>query len=74
MADVGKRRITGRSLVTAAMIGLAEAVEGKKPEQIPIVETAEPGRADPIDLLLDPLDPRLTVAFVRPWVLPTLRS
>lgn len=68
MGDVAKRRVTGRTLATAAMIGLAEAIEGKKPEQVPIVETSIGGDGDPIDLLLDPYDPRLTVAFVKPWL------
>lgn len=68
MGEIAKRKVSGRTLVTAAMIGLAEAIEGKKPEQLPIIETAVGGDGDPIDLVLDPHDPRLTVAFVKPWL------
>lgn len=68
MGEITKRKVSGRTLVTAAMIGLAEAIEGKKPEQLPIIETAVGGDGDPIDLVLDPHDPRLTVAFVKPWL------
>ena len=58
----------GRALINAAIIGLAEALEGKPREQLPIIETAPGGDGDPIDLVLDPDDPRLTVAFVKPWL------
>jgi hypothetical protein len=71
VADGDPRRrkpVTGRTLLAAAMIGLAEAIEGKKRQQLPIIETAVGGDGDPIDLVLDPHDPRLTVAFIRPWL------
>lgn len=68
MGEAARHKITGRSIVTAALIGLAEALEMKTREQLPIIETVPGGDGDPIDLLLDPDDPRLTVAFVKPWL------
>ncbi|HVM09385.1 MAG TPA: hypothetical protein VM345_13040 [Acidimicrobiales bacterium] len=58
----------GRSLVAASMLGLAQVLEGNEREELPIIETSVGGDGDPIDLVLDPDDPRLTVAFVRPWL------
>ena len=37
-------------------------------DEAPVVELAVARDDDPIDLVLDE-DPRLTVAFVRPWLL-----
>jgi len=50
------------------MLGLAQVLEGNEREELPIIETSVGGDGDPIDLVLDPDDPRLTVAFVRPWL------
>jgi thymidine phosphorylase len=55
-------------MLAAAMLALGEILDGKKPEQPAVVEQSVGGDGDPIDLVLDPDDPRLTVAFVKPWL------
>ena len=55
-------------MLAAAMMGLAQGMEMNQREEPAIVEVGVGGDGDPIDLVLDPDDPRLTVAFVKPWL------
>ncbi|HEX7167918.1 MAG TPA: hypothetical protein VF230_13150 [Acidimicrobiales bacterium] len=63
----GVRRSGWKPALQAAALTLGDVVEGKVREGPPLIEQ-QPGEGDPIDLYLDPFDPRLTVAFVRPWL------
>jgi hypothetical protein len=66
-----RRKTVGGAMLAAAMIGLQEALEGKKDEPA-IAEVAN--RGDPPDdglaVDLDPVDPSASVAVVRPWLRP----
>lgn len=49
-------------------VGDDPATAGPRRDEAPVMELTVARDDDPIDLLLDE-DPRLTVAFVRPWLL-----
>ena len=53
--------------MNALILGFANVFDDTEREEPAIIEQRVGGDGDPIDLLLDP-DPRLTVAFVRPWL------
>ena len=64
-----RRRTVGGALLAAAMVGVQEALEGKRPEPA-ITETGNstPDDDDPVVVDLDPVDPSASVAVVRPWL------
>ena len=64
-----RRKTAGGAILAAAMIGLQEALEGPKDEPISI-EAGSSGDNpdDPLAVDLDPVDPALSVAVVRPWL------
>jgi hypothetical protein len=65
-----RRKTATGTLFAAALLGLQEALEGKPPREEPaVVEQTVGGDGDPVDVVIDPDDPRLTVAFVKPWLL-----
>ena len=65
-----RRKITPATLLAAGMLGLAEALEGKKkPEEPVIVEAAPGGDGDPVDVFYDSEDPTAALVILRPWLL-----
>ena len=64
-----RRKTVAGTLMAAAMIGLQEALEG--PKEQPIVVEVGSGQGNDDDVLavdLDPEDPSMSVAVVRPWL------
>lgn len=56
-------------MLTAAMVGLQDALEGPKEEPaITEVGSGAGNDDDPIAVDLDPVDPSASVAVVRPWL------
>jgi hypothetical protein len=56
-------------MLAAAMIGLQEALEGPKDEPVVVeVGSSAPGDDEPVAVDLDPEDPAMSVAVVRPWL------
>jgi hypothetical protein len=64
-----RRKTAGGALLAAAMVGLQEALEGPKEQPVEI-EAGSSGNNpdDPLAVDLDPVDPALSVAVVRPWL------
>ncbi|MEA3078327.1 MAG: hypothetical protein QOF60_3235 [Actinomycetota bacterium] len=64
-----RRKSAGGALLAAAMVGLQEALEGPKEQPVEI-EAGSSGNNpdDPLAVDLDPEDPSLSVAVVRPWL------
>ena len=62
-----KRKVTGRALLGAAMLGLAEAIEGKPREEPAIAEVGDGDDDDPIDVDLAD-HPTAGVVHIRPWL------
>ena len=64
-----KRTIAGQ-IVAASMIGVAEALYGKKEEPAIVIEASgEPPGDEGFDVELDPDRPDESVVTIRPWLL-----
>ncbi len=60
----------GTQMLAAAMLGVAEALNGPKEEPAIVVDASgDPPGDNPLDLHLDPDRPDHSVVVVRPWLL-----
>lgn len=67
--SVVRRKTAAGTLMAAAMIGLQEALEGPKEQPVVIeVGSSDPNDDDPVAVDLDPEDPSMSIAVVRPWL------
>jgi hypothetical protein len=65
-----RRKVSASTLLAAGMLGLAEALEGKKKPDDPVITEAAPGGdGDPIDVFFDTDDPTAAFVILRPWLL-----